>query len=574
MYKKLYDYLDSVLLLGRRRRDEGGGNGGGGVVTPTKRRKGDDETGLRSSAGVSRTPVCTPTKGRRLADGHDGSLSIASTKVLRQVSHHVSGEDIGSPTGTPTKTPARRSAGSARSRPGEASGGSVMDDDELGSVDARKRRELNKRKKQQQDAFRDAIGDKRVGVKMVTEEPPDWTMPAIRRMCAVLDVPRAAPHVYTGVRSVMAFESMKKNGDGSERKIREKAKKVQEDGAKESEEAQLKGYDSDGEEHGDNSAEENGTMAQGRSVGADMSSDRTINSTKKPARQSMSPITFTNDSSNSSNPEIKSHADETADANTNLMALAASLLFYTVARMRGTDTSPEDFIRQRDAAATVLLSDDIMGAIKGSKASNAVNGNAAAKDGEAGRAGVAKIPNDSKNDNVLEDRRVALLSSIERTMRAAQNGWLLLEWYQNIREGSLNTDWDGDEVAEDKDKDDHDDEEGNEDDDMECDSTGGDAADIGNGGRASYYTPQKNRNGLLSGKGRRSQLGGSANTPTRKPGVDGDAWQQQRPDLCSMMMQYQVDYLSEGRKADYVRWKAGIMARVEEIEKIQKAAKA
>lgn len=39
--------------------------------------------------------------------------------------------------------------------------------------------------------------------------------------------------------------------------------------------------------------------------------------------------------------------------------------------------------------------------------------------------------------------------------------------------------------------------------------------------------------------------------------------------LTGLQMQDKVDYLSEERRLDYLEWKAGIMARIEEMERAQ-----
>ena len=418
---------------------------------------------------------------------------------------------------------------------------------------------------QQRNSFSDAIrGVGRRGERTVTVEPPDWTMPAIRRMCAALEIPKAAPHVYTGVRSVMAFEAARRDENGSGGGDENQRNDINKKRTADNRTGKLKGVRrkrimSGDDGHLDTMEDNiNGIKGNGdihKFDNAEVGDDIAISAQASP---SPSPIAMTNESGDPSNSGIIEN---------NMMALMASLLLYTVARMRGVDTSPEDFIRQRDTAISALLLSSGGGGGGVATATGSVNLDATATndaDDDAGAgagAGTVTVADDHsvKSNDIKSDRRsTILLSQIERTMRAAQNGWLLLEWYQNIREGSYDTEWDEDP----NDDDDDEGEEEEEDDDDDYSGHGNRTVYSKQNPRNPYYTPQKSRArnddagpGLINGL-----------TPRRLLKINAQQ-QQQQPGLCCTMMQYQVDYLSEGRRADFVCWKAGIMARVEEMER-------
>lgn len=119
-----------------------------------------------------------------------------------------------------------------------------------------------------------------------------------------------------------------------------------------------------------------------------------------------------------------------------------------------------------------------------------------------------------------------MLSDIERLLRRAQTGWLELEWYQNIPPGAETEQTDG--VNETRN-------------DHGEDSDGIDAL-------PARRTPRKRQRGAapLEKKPGSLQIG------------------------IGTMMQDKVDYLSEARRLDFLEWKAGIMARIEQIERGRK----
>ena len=489
VYKKLYGYLDSVLSLQKDREEKTRGSGGKRIpddnaITPTKRKRDSGGPEARSSNDALGTPIRTPTtktsgtKGRPTSNNKNDSQMRAAQLLQQQKQHNL---------------------------------------------------------------FNNAIHGMSNKSRAVTEEPPEWTMPAIRRMCAALEIPKAAPHVYTGVRSVMAFEDARRNGNGEGKEDqRKKKKRTAENGA-----GKLKGVRKKRTVSG---SDGNLDGTEDNIGGIDSSNDDShnnshrIDDTPEPgdaiavsAQAASSPIAMTNESDDPGN---------SSSIENNIMALMASLLFYTLARMRGTDTSPEDFVRQRDVAVSALLSDGTTGRNLDTAATTTAGANTG----------------DDDVDETISDRRSILLSQIERTMRAAQNGWLLLEWYQNIREGSYDTEWDED--VSDDDDDDDDKFNGNEDDYVSYNGYDNRIAYSEQNPRNPYYTPQKSRiRKDMAGPG---SVDGLLSMRMRKTSTQQ---QQQKPVLCCTMMQYQIDYLSEGRRADFVRWKAGIMARIEEIER-------
>lgn len=166
-------------------------------------------------------------------------------------------------------------------------------------------------------------------------------------------------------------------------------------------------------------------------------------------------------------------------------ALAAVILFYTLSRLSGKDTTHEQYIQQRELALSTLS---------------------------------------GLSDNVRQSEE-ELATNIEVFMREAQKGWLQLDWYQNIIEGAGLKGKGADEGDTIDQRSEHEDVEDNE---------------IGNT-PASYRTKRakmKNESGVP-----RSGLG--------------------------TMMHDSIDWLSEERRLDYIKWKAGIMARIEHMEREQ-----
>ncbi|KAK0640328.1 hypothetical protein DIS24_g9480 [Lasiodiplodia hormozganensis] len=121
-----------------------------------------------------------------------------------------------------------------------------------------------------------------------------------------------------------------------------------------------------------------------------------------------------------------------------------------------------------------------------------------------------------------------LLARVERLLvEVKERGWLEMEWFENVGQKAGG---DGDEDVEMG-------EDGEEDDGSEL---GRDSADV------PPYTPMKKRK-------------------TGDKGMDVQAGVSQGG--LGTMMQDKVDYLSEARRAGFLRWKAGIMKRVEQIER-------
>lgn len=121
-----------------------------------------------------------------------------------------------------------------------------------------------------------------------------------------------------------------------------------------------------------------------------------------------------------------------------------------------------------------------------------------------------------------------LLARVDRLLvEVKERGWLEMEWFENVGQRAGG---DGDEDVEMG-------EDGEEDDRSR---PGKDAAE------APPYTPMKKRK-------------------TGDKGMDVQAGVSQGG--LGTMMQDKVDYLSEARRAGFLRWKAGIMKRVEQIER-------
>ncbi|EON61240.1 hypothetical protein W97_00453 [Coniosporium apollinis CBS 100218] len=116
-----------------------------------------------------------------------------------------------------------------------------------------------------------------------------------------------------------------------------------------------------------------------------------------------------------------------------------------------------------------------------------------------------------------------ITSDVERLLRRAQSGWLKLEWYQNIAPG--------DELPQVDDLD-------GVGDDKEADS---DEINV----LTARRTPLKKQRKAAASKKESGSLQIGLGT----------------------MMQDKVDYLSEARRLDFLEWKAGIMARIEQIER-------
>lgn len=175
---------------------------------------------------------------------------------------------------------------------------------------------------------------------------------------------------------------------------------------------------------------------------------------------------------------IKGSTEHEAIDESDIPALCAVLLFYTHARVSDKETTADQYLQQRETAARTILHT------------------------EQGK-------DIAKSD---------LLADIERFMRKAQNGWLDLEWYQNIPEGEI------DEFG----LDEH-------------------MPDVEATNKPST-TPKKRKRDATS--------------------TDSGALQRG----FGTMMQDKVDYLSEDRRRDYAAWKASMMKRIEQIEREDKAA--
>ncbi|OMP88156.1 Origin recognition complex subunit 6 [Diplodia seriata] len=122
----------------------------------------------------------------------------------------------------------------------------------------------------------------------------------------------------------------------------------------------------------------------------------------------------------------------------------------------------------------------------------------------------------------------ALVGRVENLLvEAKERGWLDMEWFGNVVQGDADVEM-GDEDGE---------EEGDTEGDTEEDEGGAEVP-------PTPYTPLKKR---------------KTKTVDAQAGVSQGG--------LGTMMQDKVDYLSEARRAGFVRWKAGIMKRVEQIER-------
>ncbi|KAF2842156.1 hypothetical protein M501DRAFT_998410 [Patellaria atrata CBS 101060] len=156
--------------------------------------------------------------------------------------------------------------------------------------------------------------------------------------------------------------------------------------------------------------------------------------------------------------------------------LLVVIFLYTYSRLSGIHVTTETYLSQRNKGINVLL-------------------------------GLKDIPQRDQG-TIIED--------VEQLLREAQNGWLELDWYTNIMEGSgfqegMHDSQDGIDVDEEEDSDIED----------------------------------------MAGK-RRRNMKKTTNNGMLKSGL-------------GTMMQDKIDYLSEERKRDYIEWKKGILARMERI---------
>ncbi|OCL14110.1 hypothetical protein AOQ84DRAFT_429074 [Glonium stellatum] len=170
--------------------------------------------------------------------------------------------------------------------------------------------------------------------------------------------------------------------------------------------------------------------------------------------------------------------------------LIATIVFYTLARMANKETTPDQYLEQRDKAISTL------------------------RELEVGK--------DRDEESIQAD--------IEHFMREAQaEGWLKMEWFLNVAAG-----WLADDA-------------GNGEDGEQVDVEG-------------YNEDEDSAVRRLSRRRRRnnSEVLGEADGNNRGLQIG-----------LGTMMQDKVDYLSEDRQLDYLEWRAGIMARIERIEREQ-----
>ncbi|KAF2813502.1 uncharacterized protein BDZ99DRAFT_496476 [Mytilinidion resinicola] len=164
-------------------------------------------------------------------------------------------------------------------------------------------------------------------------------------------------------------------------------------------------------------------------------------------------------------------------------ALIAVLLLYVLARMSDQETTPEDFMQQRDKTVEVLCGMD------------------------------AAEQTDEEE----------MLADIDRFMRLAQSdGWVQMEWYLNIVAGEAE------------------------------DELGQENGARGDGDAVVGLRRRQRRTDVDMqdyGDGERLEIG------------------------LGTMMQEKLDYFSEERRLEYLEWKEGFLARVEQLEREQAAAR-
>lgn len=239
---------------------------------------------------------------------------------------------------------------------------------------------------------------------------PNYVMPLIRQLCAALEAPAAAPHVYAGVQSVL---------------------KAQEDAA----------------------AAASPSLARRRGVQKKGVLEKRVEEGDVPA-------------------------------------LVVVVLMYAITRLSGKATNAREHQARRKKAVDVLVWCEAC---------------------------------EGKGEEELVDAVDGLL------VEAKERGWLEMEWFGNIVEGS-GLEINGG-VAD-------------EDEDVEMEDAR--APRRSGATSANAYTPLKKR--------RVGEDVGNLQASVSQGGL-------------GTMMQDKVDYLSEARRAEFLSWKAGILKRVEQIER-------
>ncbi|KAE9985666.1 hypothetical protein EG328_007080 [Venturia inaequalis] len=245
-------------------------------------------------------------------------------------------------------------------------------------------------------------------INTTSSDEPEWMMTAIRTLCKALKTPAAAPHVFTGVSTVLDIIKEKESGSGTPSRKRPR-----------------------------------------------------LLSTPA-ANEAAAPV-----------PAFEAKR---------IPALIAVVTMYTLSALTAPP-SPEEYPALRKTAIKSLLN---------------------------------SVP-------AIESDEAELVEDIEAFMREAMNGWLEMEWYQNIQPAQNSEDEAEDTVSE----------------------GGGEGEEDEEGGPVAAKASHKRE------KQKKSQTDNSA-APKRAFGT---------------MMTDATDWLSDDRRANYRQWKARIIKQIDSIEK-------
>ncbi|KZF19426.1 hypothetical protein L228DRAFT_263754 [Xylona heveae TC161] len=406
------------------------------------------------------------------------------------------------------------------------------------------------------------------------DKVPLWVMPMVRHVCKTLETPAAPPHVYAGVSSVLPrFQEEDSHKDGREKRDGGIVQSTQEPESVTPLDETEAPTDSTGESQG---AEQH--QRQDELQPPDVNTP--------PKSNTVASTAVDGSTKRVAKPNGRLH----------LPPLILAVYFFVVARLMNQETSPEEYMRLRRQAMDAIgvwaasltpdarkkfIADPATAKFMGSGVERALNTGNSGSQVISDTQTTSNDANDNANatateeapelqdrstlENAFNDQFFFPSGLVDRALQnMAKQGWLKMEWFQNIIPGAGVRVGGGDSSIPDAA-------------DAAADISANDGRRRGRPGRPRRQVATSDPDAM------------DIDTPQELDEDDQDVYAEREDDEAEQqafvaqddpslqsglgsMLNPRVDFLHPARREEYKDWKAGILARVDEVELQRSAA--